>query len=128
LQIRVDFCMDHIRIMVANEPRAYREAIGSTLWELRPQTQVTIATPEELDGEILRLHPHVVVCSELTEAVREHAMTWIVLYPDGKPLVVVSIAGEETHPADLMVDSLVEIVDRTIGLVQASPASLQIMS
>src|SRR3954452_1899963 len=85
----VDICMEHIRIMVANEPRAYREAIGSALWELRPQTQVTIATPEELDGEVLRLHPHVVVCSELTDAVREHAMTWIVLYPNGKPLVVV---------------------------------------
>src|SRR5215208_974242 len=125
--MRVDFYMDHIRIMVANEPRAYREAIGSTLWELRPQTQVTIAAPEELDGEVLRLHPHVVVCSELTEAVREHAMTWIVLYPNGKPLVVVSIAGEETHPVDLMVDGLVAIVDRTIGLVQASSASPSIL-
>lgn len=123
--MRVDFRMEHIRVMVANEPRSYREAIGSALGELRPETQVTVASPEELDGAVLSLHPHVVVCSKLTDAVREHVLTWIVLYPDGKPLVVVSVDGEETHPADLMVDGLMEIVDRTIGLVRASLIRLQ---
>src|SRR5215217_5475569 len=123
--MRVDFCMEHIRIMVANEPRAYREAIGSTLWQLRPQTQVTIAAPEELDGEVLRFRPHLVVCSKLTEAVRQHVVAWIVLYPEGEPVVEVSIAGEETHPVDLMVDALIEIVDRTMGLIQGSEAGFQ---
>ena len=116
--------MDSIRIIVANEPRAYREAIGSTLRELRPETCVVIVLPEELDREVLRLHPHMVVCSELTAAVQEQALTWIVLYPDAKPLVMISVDGDETHPMDLMVDGLVDIVDRTTTLLTASRAPL----
>jgi hypothetical protein len=123
--MRVAFRMDSIRIMVAIEPRAYREAIGSTLRELRPETCVVIVLPEELDREVLRLHPHMVLCSELTATVREQALTWIVLYPDLKPLVMISVDGDEAHPTDLTVHGLVEIVDRTARLLTTSRAPLQ---
>jgi DNA-binding IclR family transcriptional regulator len=111
--------MRHIRIVVANEPRVYREAIGSALEELRPNTQVLTTSPDELDREVLQFSPHIVVCSELTDTTRVHAVTWIVLYPRGTSQVVVSVDGDQTHATDLVVDNLLEIVDRTTALVSA---------
>jgi hypothetical protein len=111
--------MFRMRVIVANEPRAYREAIGLTLVELSPELEVTIVAPEELDGAVRRLCPHMVLCSELSAVVQAQAVTWIMLYPNGQPRVAVCIDGQETHPVDLAVPDLVEIVERTRGLVQA---------
>ena len=107
--------MNAVRVVIANEPRAYREAMGGALGALCPQAQVSVVGPDELDGEVLRLQPQVVLCSEITETVRGHVPTWISLYPGGQALVVVCVDGHEPVLAALALDGLIAIVDRTRG-------------
>jgi hypothetical protein len=48
---------------VAIEPRAYRDAIGRVVGDLRPSLDVRVVQPEELGGEVERLAPQLVLCS-----------------------------------------------------------------
>ena len=54
-----------IRILVAFEDvyRAYREVIAAGIQVLRPQLEVTSTNLKELEGEIARLDPQVVISS-----------------------------------------------------------------
>ncbi len=73
--------MDHprsrLRVLVANEPRAYREVLAGTLAELRPRLLVHLLEPAELDETTRRLRPDLVICSQLSAVVRAHAGAWL---------------------------------------------------
>src|SRR5437762_2668083 len=60
-----------MRMLVANELRSYREVIGTTLQALKPNVEVLIIEPEELDREVERSTPDLVLCSHLTPAVED---------------------------------------------------------
>ncbi len=103
--------MEKIHILVANEPCAYREAIANVLWELRPHIEVNIIEPGGLDGEIARLRPHLVVCSQITVAVSALVAS-VMLYPDGENRAVISTAGEQVTIDNVGFDDLLSAIDR----------------
>jgi hypothetical protein len=81
-------------ILLANEPRAYRESIAQVLGQLRPNVEVITAEPEELEERVLRLAPEMVVFSEAPGLVRERVPVWVELYPEYGRRSVVGV-GEE---------------------------------
>lgn len=108
--------MGNINILVANEPRSYREAIASTLRALRPNVGVTEVEPEALDREVERLRPDLVVCSNLTTKVEELAPAWIVLYPGDNPVGMISTAGELSTITNIELNNLLSVVDQVADL------------
>ena len=101
-----------MRILVANEPRSYREVIASTLQVLRPHLEVILVEPEDLDRDVVRLAPNLVLCSRLTETVETHALAWVVLYPNRETRAVISIAGQcHTVSTDLPFPGLLSVID-----------------
>jgi hypothetical protein len=112
--------MDDMRILVANEPRAYRDVIAAAFRELRPQHEVIPVEPDQLDGEVARLHPHLVVCSRLSEVVETSPLTWVMLYPDNETRTVISIAGKQTVAADVEFSQLLSVIDQTEVIAQLS--------
>ena len=109
-----------IRVVLANEPRAYREVIAAAFRHLRPQVEVIAVEPDDLDAEVVRRHPHLVVCSLLTDAARTVPLAWVVLYPGGETRTVVGMAGQQTTRADIEFDDLVAILDQTESLAGSS--------
>jgi hypothetical protein len=101
-----------MRILIANEPRAYREAFAATLRALRPRTEVFIAEPEDLDAAVLWHAPHLTVCSALTEIVQTRLLAWALLYPDGTSSAVLSLAGRQTTVMGLDLGDLLDLLDR----------------
>lgn len=90
----------------------YREVISAALRELRPGIEVFTADPEDLEVEVLRLMPHLVVCSRLTKRVELEAPVWIELYPDGASHVVVGNSdGSRTLLPGMDFDTLLAILD-----------------
>ncbi len=73
------------RIVAANEPRSYREAMAVACRVICPEIEVILAEPHDLDAEVARLDPQLVLCSRLTEGLRTGARSWVVLYPGAKP-------------------------------------------
>ena len=105
--------MPPILVLVANEPRAYRETIALALRELRPEAEVLAVEPETLDAEVVRRRPALAVCSALSsEVVETRVPAWVLLYPGGANLAVVSVRGERATRGGLGLADLAALVDR----------------
>src|SRR4028119_1793743 len=74
--------MGELRILLTNEPRSYREAIAGAIRSIKPNTEVFVAGPEELDAKVKRLSPQPVICSHATPTVELRSLVWVELYPD----------------------------------------------
>ncbi|MGB3635237.1 MAG: hypothetical protein WA982_14440, partial [Rubrobacteraceae bacterium] len=72
-------------MILAVDLTSYREAIAVVLGELRPDIEIYGVEEEELDREVRRLLPDMVVCSRLTDLVESRIPIWIELYPDCEP-------------------------------------------
>lgn len=102
---------DDFRIVVGNEPRFYREALAAALRLLRPDLEVILAEPDDLDEEVGRRGAHLVVCSHLSEFVQSQALAWILLYPDAENWAVVGLAGLERTIAGVEIADLLDFID-----------------
>ncbi len=114
-----DLSMDKMYVMVANELCTYREVIAEIFREFRPHVEVLCLDPDDLDREMARLNPGLVVCSRLTEVVKRGARAWVVLYPDGEGWAEVSIAGRHEIVSDVEFDALLSIIDQAEVLQKA---------
>jgi len=117
-----------IRVLVANDPRAYREVIADALPKLRPLVEVFPAEPEELEREAVRVRPHLILCSQSIGgalARDERLLAWMVLYPDGEDRA--EVGGAISERAALLLegvafDDLLRVVDETEHLLLRLPA------
>ncbi len=109
--------MPDIRILLGNEPRAYREVLASAFLALRPDLDLLTVESSDLDREIARLAPQLVICTHLSESTRAIVPDWIVLYPDGASLAIASIGGEQTTSNDFSFDTLLTLIDRVEQIV-----------
>ena len=105
-----------LRVLMANEPRAYRESIAEVIRALRPGVEVETVEPESLEDSITRLSPGIVVCNRATSVVRESVPVWVELYPDYAPFSVVSIQGVRSKLDEIQLPDILSIVDRTVGV------------
>jgi hypothetical protein len=104
------------RVLVANEPRAYREVTAEALRRLRPDVEFVLADPADLEAEVSRLLPDVVFCNRATPAVRSGVPVWLELYPDGEATSVLGRGERISKFGDIQLPDLVEIVDRMVRL------------
>ena len=65
------------RVLVAIDPRLYRDVIAHAVGGRRPDAEVRTVEPEDLDGEARRLAPDLIVCNRATAAVRELSRSWV---------------------------------------------------
>ena len=105
--------MNGARVLVACELKSYREAIASAFRVLRPDVEVFEAEEEDLDREVERLAPDLVVCSRLSERVEDRVPNWVELYPGFGSRSVVSLRGERSTFEEIELSDLLSIVDST---------------
>ena len=101
-------------ILLANEPRAYRESIALVLGQLRPNVEVITAEPEELEERVLRLAPEMVVFSEAPGLVRERVPVWVELYPEYGRRSVVGVGEERSTIEEIQLSHLLSVIDETV--------------
>lgn len=105
--------MNVTRILVANELRSYREAVAAAFREFRTDVEVFETETGDLNREVLRIRPDLVVSSQVTSLVKERVQNWVELYPDCEAYSVVCIRGEIETVEDMQLSDLFAIVDRT---------------
>ncbi|MDQ4044842.1 MAG: hypothetical protein M3173_05270 [Chloroflexota bacterium] len=101
-------------IVLANEPRAYRQALAAAMRAGRHGIQVITVDAEDLDAAMERHRPVLVVCGAVTPAVEKGAPVWVLLYPDGVRLVVTSVHGVRSYAADISLEALGGLVDQAL--------------
>ena len=100
------------RILMANEPRAYREGIAAVIGQLRPEVEVTTVEPSALDASISRFSPDMVICSKATDALKDGVRVWVELYPDNAAYSVASIGGRRMEYTEIQLPDLLSILDK----------------
>lgn len=118
-----------IRVLVANDPRAYREAISFALPKLRPLVEVFPAEPEELEREARRVLPHLILCSRKPDACflaqAGCLLSCMVLYPNGEDWAEIGDAASGRAALLLegvALEDLLGLVDETEQLLLRHPA------
>jgi hypothetical protein len=105
--------MNVTRVLVACELQSYRQSFAAIFRELRPDVEVFEVEAEDLDREVERLGPDLVVCSRLTARVEDRAPSWVELYPNFEAHSVVSVLGERSTVEEIQLSDLLSIIDRT---------------
>ena len=104
-----------MRILVAVNPRIYREVLALLLHQHRPDAEVLLCPPEVLDRETRRFEPHLVVLDDNDGAV-----------PDGLSGVLyrveillgasmdarISVDGQAREVKDICIEDLLAVVDK----------------
>ena len=111
-----------LRVLLANEPRSYRESIAAVFRQLRPSLQVKVVEPEALESNVTRFDPDVAICSHVTGAVRKRVPVWVELYPEHAAHSVASEGGRRTEFAEIQLLDLICILDRAAGTDRGGPA------
>lgn len=104
-----------LRVMLANEPRSYRESIAAVFRQLRPDLDLEVVEPEDLEDYLSDHAADVAICSHVTDEVRDLVPVWVELYPGHAAHSVVSERGTLTEFADIQLGDLLSIVDRAGG-------------
>ncbi len=99
------------RLLMANEPYAYREVITEAVRDLRPDIEVMVVEPPKLDGAVEDFEPDIVICSSATKIVRSKVGIWVELYPELEAQSIVSIGGERSEISGIQLSDLISIVD-----------------
>jgi hypothetical protein len=97
-------------ILLANEPRSYRDALEVALRTLRPNATVIVTDPENMDEYILQHSPQVVVCSHLTPVVESSVPTWALIYPDGASGAVLQIGMQKQAVSEIDLEGIIALL------------------
>lgn len=103
--------MDTMKVVLANNPRSYRESLMSVFQRLQPEVSFVMVDPGEVARAVQEQTPQLVVCSELNTAIETYARGWIVLPADGQSAAVMNITGELNLVANLDLAGLVDVID-----------------
>ena len=101
-----------LRVLLANEPRAYRECIAAVFGHLRPGFDVEVSEPGDAEGLIRSSLPDVAICDRATGAIRELVPVWVELYPGQSSRSLASERGRLTEFAEIHLEDLLAVTDR----------------
>ena len=110
-----------MQVIVAIEPRSYRQAIGQAIQGLRPHLEVVVLEPGTLRAGVERLEPELVIASQpdtfISTAVRS---AWVEFLPYEKPPARICLAGRRWELETVDLDDLVSLVDETEELARTT--------
>lgn len=104
-------------VVMAIEPRVYRQAIGRAIGALRTSVEVRVVEPERLlRAELERLAPHLVICSCIKPPGLVQEICWVEFRPYGaEPKVRVCMDDRCWVLQDADLEDLLSLVDEAVG-------------
>ena len=97
---------------MANELASYRESLAAVFRFSLPDLEVFETDSANLNREVLRLRPDLVICSRVTALVQERVPNWIELYPECKPLSTFCVGGERFTKKTVDLPDLLAVATR----------------
>ena len=117
-----------MRLVVAIEPRSYRQVIGEAIRALRPHVEVTVLEPGTLGAGVGRLKPELVFADQPDTFGPEGKSTsrtaWVEFRPYEEPPARVCLAGRRWELEAVELSDLLSIVDQTEELIRAARGEL----
>ena len=105
-------------VAIEDEYRAYREVIAAGIEALRPVTEVAAIGLDQLEGELARLDPEVVVCSRPDPAGWRVRPAWVELSLDTSRPTKIFGGGRRSEATDPTLETLLAVMDEAEGLLR----------
>jgi hypothetical protein len=107
-----------MRVLMAIEPRSYREVIGEAIRGLRPHLEVVIVGPDALEPEIARLDPELVIYSRPSIAATNGGSAWIEFRPYDQAAARIYVGGRQFELEEVELEDLLSVVDEAEWLAR----------
>jgi hypothetical protein len=91
--------------------RTYRDAIAAVLRILRPEAEVKSTTLEELEEELERFDPQMVICSVHKEVESGTRLVWIELPVDPTMPTKITVDRHHFERTNPTVEELLEVIE-----------------
>ncbi len=107
-----------MRVLITVVPRMYRNTLERVLKEERPDLEVSSADPKDLDRELSRFKPHLLVSGELSPGADDIVLCWVhILYEDS---LTANVRVGERHFTlhDPSLEDLLGAIDETEQLAR----------
>ena len=106
-----------MRLVVAIEPRSYRQVIGEAIRSMRPHVEVVVLEPGTLETGVRRLDPELVFADRPDTFGPEGGpmgrSAWVEFRPYEEPPARVCLAGKRWELGRVELADLLSIVDQT---------------
>ena len=107
-------------VVVAIEPRSYRQVIGEAIRASRPHVEVIVLDPDTLGAGLRRLHPELVFANRPDDAFAPDGRgAWVEFLPYEHPPARVCMAGRRRELEEVELEDLLSIVDEAEELARA---------
>jgi hypothetical protein len=107
-----------MRVLVAIEPRLYREAIGRALRGLRSHLEVVVVEPEDLWAAVVRLDPELVFADRPDNLPAAGRLAWVEFRPYEEPPAKICLGGRWHELEEVELSDLLSVMDETEELVR----------
>ena len=98
-------------VLIAIEPRSYRQVIGQTIQALRPHVEVVVLEPSTLEAGVARLKPELVFADRPDVSAPTGRPAWVEFRPYEEPPARVRMAGRTRELGEVELSDLLSIVD-----------------
>ncbi len=111
-----------MRILVANSPRMYRESLALSIQRERPNFEVLIAAPENLNGQVERLAPHALVRDDdgVETSSPNGVVCWAGIIIDNHLNARISVDGRISEIYDVSLEEFLAALDEAQELISAN--------
>ncbi len=103
-------------VLIAIEPRSYRQVIGRTIQSLRPHIEVVVLDPDTLEAGVARLDPDLVFADRPDASAPTGRPAWVEFRPYEEPPARARLAGRSWELSEVDLSDLLSIVDEAEGL------------
>ncbi len=110
-----------MRILVANTPRMYRESLALSIQKHRPDFEVLIADPKDLDGHVERLSPDALVRDDdgIETGAPDGVVCWVGIIINNHLNARISVDGRISEIHDVSLEEFLAALDETEELISA---------
>lgn len=98
-------------VIVAIEPRSYRQVIGQAIRALRPHVEVVVLEPSTLEAGVARLDPDLVFANRPDASAPDGRPAWVEFLPYEEPPARVCLAGQRRELGEVELSDLLSLVD-----------------
>jgi len=103
-------------VLVSHALTAYASSLAGVLRHIRPQLDVRVVAPGDLECALSMLPGAVVVSDVISPAIRQKSSGWILYYPDQQNLAVAKVDGDERAMENPSLDDVLLALDRSTGI------------
>ena len=116
-----------MRVLITISPQMYRQALALAVLNHRPDDEVLLASPEELDAQTKRFAPHALVQNHDGEdlSIPEGVVCWVGVLVNDSMNATIAVDGRFSDVHDVTIDGLLSALEEAATLIGSTEGGVR---